>query len=66
MRKKRSSGTTPVATIGASRGAALAELSAEFDRRLASLQDPDTHDQMDAVMASRGWIGAGPKAGTSY
>ncbi len=46
--------------------ATLAELTAEFDRRLAALQAPDTHEWMDAVMASRGRVLPRPKAGASF
>jgi len=53
-------------SVKAGRETALAELSADFDRRLASLQDPDTHDRIDALMASRGRTPTRPKAGTSY
>jgi len=50
-------------------GDLLAELSAEFDQQLASLQAPDTHDKIDAVMELRGdltGIVNRPKAGQSY
>ncbi len=48
------------------RQAALGELTAEFERRLASLQAPDTRKRMDAVMAARGRPKVRPKAGPSY
>jgi len=35
------------------RDAALAQLGAESDRRLAAWNAPDTHDRMDAVLAAR-------------
>jgi len=54
------------ASVMSNREAALAELSAEFDRRLATLQDPDTDDRIDALMASRGRTPTRPKAGSSY
>jgi hypothetical protein len=44
----------------------LAELSAEFDRHLATLQEPDTGHRIDAVMASRGRTPTRPKAGSAY
>lgn len=55
-----------VEIVEADRETALAELTADFDRRLASLQNPDTHDRIDALMASRGRTPTRPKAGTSY
>lgn len=44
---------------------ALAELTAEFDRRLAELQAPDTRERVEAAMASRGPATPRPKAGIS-
>jgi hypothetical protein len=55
-----------VAGVMSNRETALAELSADFDRRLAKLQDQDTGDRIDAVMASRGRTPTRPKAGSSY
>jgi hypothetical protein len=55
-----------VAGVTSNRETALAELSAEFDRRLATLQEPDTGDRIDAVMATRGRTPTRPKAGSSY
>jgi hypothetical protein len=46
--------------------AALAELTAEFDQRLAELQAPNTREQIEAAMASRGRGTPRPKAGTSF
>jgi PHD/YefM family antitoxin component YafN of YafNO toxin-antitoxin module len=46
--------------------AALGELAAEFDRRLAALKAPDARERIDRAMASRGWVGPRPKAGTSF
>jgi hypothetical protein len=48
------------------RRAALAELSAEFDRRLATLRSAETRSRVDAVMASRGRSKRRPKAGVSF
>jgi prevent-host-death family protein len=45
---------------------ALADLSAEFDRRLAALKAPDTRRRMTAAMASRGQLKVRPKAGDSF
>jgi len=47
------------------REAALAELTAEFDRHLAQLQSPDTRDRLEAAMDSRGRVPL-PKAGPSF
>jgi len=55
-----------VAGVLSNRENALAELSAEFDRRLAKLQDTGTGDRIDAVMAARGRTPTRPKAGSSY
>jgi hypothetical protein len=46
--------------------ATLAELTAEFDQRLAALTAPDAHARMDATMASRGRVMPRPKAGSSF
>jgi len=43
--------------------ASLAELTAEFDRRPASPQDPQARDRIDAVMKARGETKRRPKAG---
>jgi antitoxin (DNA-binding transcriptional repressor) of toxin-antitoxin stability system len=48
------------------RQATLAELTAEFDQRLATLTAPDAHARMDAMMASRGRAMPRPKAGSSF
>jgi prevent-host-death family protein len=48
------------------RHAALAELSAEFDRRLAALKSPETRSRVEAVMAARGRTKRRPKAGVSF
>ena len=50
----------------ARRQAALAELSAEFDRRLAALKGPETRGRVGAVMAARGRTKRRPKAGVSF
>lgn len=47
------------------RKAALAELSAEFDRHLASLQGPDAKARVDAAMAAKGRVKTRSKAGDS-
>jgi prevent-host-death family protein len=46
--------------------AALAELEADFDRRLAVLSAPDVRQRIDRVFAARGRVFPRPKAGTSY
>jgi hypothetical protein len=46
--------------------ATLAELSTEFDRRLATLKSPETRGRVEAVMAARGRAKRRPKAGTSF
>ena len=51
--------------IDGRRQAALAELTAEFDRHLAALQAPDARQRVDATMAARGRVTPRPKAGTS-
>lgn len=48
------------------RRATLAELTAEFDRRLAELRAPDTRKRAEAAMASRGQNTPRPKAGSSF
>ena len=50
-------------TTEARRQASLAELSAEFDRRLAALKNPDAHKRVDAMMDARGKTKRRPKAG---
>lgn len=47
----------------ARRQASLAELTAEFDRRLAALKNPDAHKRVDAMMDARGKTKRRPKAG---
>ncbi|MDB5363696.1 MAG: hypothetical protein JWO51_4993 [Rhodospirillales bacterium] len=47
----------------------LAELTAEFDQQLASLQAPGTHDKIDAALELGGdltKISDRPRAGRSY
>jgi prevent-host-death family protein len=44
----------------------LAELSTEFDRRLAALKAPDARRRMAAAMESRGQLKVRPKAGDSF
>lgn len=51
---------------GERRQAVLAELSAEFDRRLAALKSPETRGRAEAVMAARGRSKRRPKAGASF
>jgi PHD/YefM family antitoxin component YafN of YafNO toxin-antitoxin module len=48
------------------RQAALAELSAEFDRRLAALKGAETRGRIETVMAARGRSKRRPKAGVSF
>jgi prevent-host-death family protein len=47
----------------ARRQASLAELTAEFDRRLAALKDPDAHKRLDAMMDAGGKTKRRPKVG---
>lgn len=46
--------------------ARLAELSADFDRRLASFKTEGIRDRVESVMSARGRIKRPPKAGTTY
>ena len=46
--------------------ARLAELSADFDRRLASFKTEGIRDRVESVMSARGRIKRPPKAGTIY
>jgi antitoxin (DNA-binding transcriptional repressor) of toxin-antitoxin stability system len=55
-----------VEDIDARRHAALADLSAEFDRHLAALKAPDARKRVDAAMATRGRVTPRPKAGASF
>lgn len=57
--------TTPfiAETNDPKREVSLAELSAEFDRRLAVLQSPDARGRVDAIMDARGKTKRRPKAG---
>lgn len=48
------------------RKAALAELTAEFDRHLAELKAPGTRGRVEALMKSRGRVTTRPKAGSSF
>ncbi len=48
------------------RKAALEELSAEFDRHLASLQGPNTRARVEAAMAAKGRVKTHSKAGVSF
>jgi prevent-host-death family protein len=45
---------------------ALAELSAQFDHRLAALKSPETRGRVEAVMAARGRAKRRPKSGASF
>jgi rRNA processing protein Krr1/Pno1 len=45
---------------------ALAELSADFDKRLAALKTPEARDRIEAVMAAKGRLKRRPKAGASF
>lgn len=53
-------------TVRRDRQSALAELQAEWDRRLASLQAPDTATRVDAAFAAKGKIKNRSKAGPSF
>jgi hypothetical protein len=46
--------------------AVLAELTTEFDQRLAALKAPDARARIEAAMASRGRVTPRPKAGASF
>lgn len=46
--------------------AGLAELSADFDRRLASFKTEGIRDRVESVMSARGRIKRPPKAGATY
>lgn len=46
--------------------AALKELSAEWDRRLAPLQEPDARARVEALFAAEGRAKTRSKAGTSF
>lgn len=48
------------------RQSALAELRAEWDRRLAPLQDPDARARVEAVLAAKGRAKRRSKAGPSF
>ncbi len=48
------------------RQAALAELTADFDRHLAELKAPGARKRVEAAMASRGRGTPRPKAGASF
>jgi hypothetical protein len=57
---------TTTFTVGANdprKQASLEELRAEFDRRLAVLQDPKAHERVDAMMDTCGKAKRRPKAG---
>ncbi|MDE1930100.1 MAG: hypothetical protein KGI43_00945 [Alphaproteobacteria bacterium] len=53
-------------TVRRDRQSALVELHAEWDRRLASLQAPDTAARVDAAFAAKGKIKTRSKAGPSF
>jgi hypothetical protein len=55
-----------VESVESTRKAALAELTAEFDRQLAEMQNPSTRARIDAMMACDGRTPTRPKAGSSY
>lgn len=48
------------------RKAALKELSAEWDRRLAPLQEPDARARLEALLAAKGRAKTRSKAGPSF
>jgi prevent-host-death family protein len=52
--------------ITGQREAALAELAAEFDRRLDALRTPGTRRRFADAMASKGRVKPRPKAGRSF
>ena len=52
--------------VKARQQATLAELSAEFDGRLAALKSPETRGRVEAVIAARGRSKRRPKAGISF
>jgi antitoxin (DNA-binding transcriptional repressor) of toxin-antitoxin stability system len=48
------------------RQTALADLTAEFDRRLADLKAPDARERIEAALKTRGRVTPRPKAGESF
>jgi hypothetical protein len=50
----------------ARRLAGLEELAAEWDRRLAVLNQPGSHERLEAVMAAEGRLKRRPRAGSSF
>lgn len=44
----------------------LDQLAADFDRRLATLQQPDARDKAAAVFGSAGRLASRPKAGSTF
>ena len=55
-----------VASVEDRQKAALSELAAEFDRRLAVLNAPDARERIEAAMALRGRVKPRSKAGPSF
>lgn len=55
-----------VAALNAREQAALDELAARFEARLALLQQPDASGKVDAVFAARGKLVRRPRAGAAY
>lgn len=54
------------AALKARESRVLDELSAQFNRRLAALQEPDAADKVAAVLASKGKLRSRPKAGSAF
>ena len=55
-----------VAALQARERSVLDELSADFDKRLASLQRTEAHRRANAVFSARGKLAKRPKSGSSY
>ena len=56
----------PEQSVEERRQASLRELSAEWDRKLKCLNDPDAHERIDAIFAARGRSKVRPRAGESF
>ena len=58
--------TAHAAALKAREQSVLDQLAADFDRRLAGLQQPDARDKAAAVFASKGRLARRPKAGSGF
>lgn len=54
------------AALKARESTVLDELSAQFNRRLTALQEPDAANKLAAVLASKGKLRSRPKAGSAF